>query len=288
MDWTEIRKKIWMYGELVMFSNSLFSLSFGIVGMLLAAHGLPALWTVVWIFVALFAGRTGANALNRVADRDIDAKDPRTAGRHIPAGKLRPREVCYLIGACGLLLFIAAACLGRICVYLLPVAAVLFVVYSYSKRFTWLCHLILGVSCAVAPAGAWIAVTGGLNFVACVLCLADVLWVAGFDIIYAIQDREFDAKEGLHSIPVRFGEERALQIAAVFHIGTFLLLISLIFLTELTWIYGIGVLVIGGFLFYEHRLVSPRHYGKVIFASYQVNQIISIVLLVCVILNLFL
>ncbi len=288
MAWTEIGTKIRMYGELVMFSNSLFSLSFGIVGMLLAAHGLPAFATVFWIFVALLAGRTGANALNRVADRDIDAKDPRTAGRHIPAGKLRTREVCYLILVCAVLLFIAAAFLGRICVYLLPVAAVLFVVYSYSKRFTWLCHLILGLSCAVAPAGAWIAVTGGLNFVACVLCLADVLWVAGFDIIYAIQDRDFDAKEGLYSIPVRFGEGTALMIAAAFHIGTFLLLFSLIFLTELTWIYGIGVLLIGGFLFYEHRLVSPRHYGKVIFASYQVNQIISIVLLIFVTADLFL
>jgi 4-hydroxybenzoate polyprenyltransferase len=277
-----------MYGELVMFSNSLFSLSFGIVAMLLAAHGFPELWKTFWIIVALVAGRTGANALNRVADRDIDAKDPRTAGRHIPAGKLRTREVCYFIGVCALLLFIAAAALGKICVYLLPVAAILFVVYSYSKRFTWLCHVILGFACAVAPAGAWIAVTGGLNFVGCVVCLADVLWVAGFDIIYAIQDRDFDLKEGLYSIPVRFGEETALFIAALFHIGTFLLLCSLVFFTELSWIYAIGVLVIGGFLFYEHRLVSPRHYGKVIFASYQVNQIISIILLFCVILDLFL
>lgn len=282
MVWTKIR----MYGELVMFSNSLFSLSFGIVGMLLAAHGLPDLWTIWWIFVALVAGRTGANALNRVADRDIDAKDPRTAGRHIPAGKLRTREVCYFIGGCAVLLLIAAACLGRICVFLLPVAAILFVVYSYSKRFTWLCHLILGVACSVAPAGAWITVTGGLNFIGCVLCLADVLWVAGFDIIYAIQDRAFDAKEGLHSIPVRFGEETALAIAALFHIGTFLLLIALVFLTELGWLYGVGILMIGGFLLYEHRLVSPRHYGKVIFASYQVNQIISIILLVCVMVDI--
>lgn len=279
MVWTKVRN----YGELVMFSNSLFSLSFGFVGMLLAAHGLPAFATTFWILVALFAGRTGANALNRVADRDIDAKDPRTAGRHIPAGKLKTREVCYFIGGCGVLLVIAAAFLGKICVYLLPVAAILFVVYSYSKRFTWLCHVILGFACAVAPAGAWIAVTGGLSFTGAVLCLADVLWVAGFDIIYAIQDRSFDAKEGLYSIPVRFGEEKALWIAAVFHIATFLLLLSLTFFTELDWIYAIGILIIGGFLIYEHRLVSPRHYQKVIFASYQVNRMISIALLLFVV-----
>lgn len=283
MGWTD---KIRLYGELVMVSNSLFSLGFGLVGLLLAAQGLPSLWTTFWILVALFAGRTGANALNRVADRDIDAKDPRTAGRHIPAGKLKTKEVCLFIALCGVVLVVAAACLGKICLYLLPVALVLFVVYSYAKRFTWLCHVILGFACAVAPAGAWIAVNGSLNFAACVLCLADVLWVAGFDIIYAIQDREFDAKEGLYSIPVRFGEKNALWIAAAFHGAAFLLLLLLTFVTALGWLYVLGVLIIGGFLIYEHRLVSPKHYGKVIFASYQVNRIISMILLLFVVLDM--
>lgn len=281
-----VGQRVRYYGELVMFSNTLFSVSFGLVGMVLAAKGLPPFWTVFWICVALLAGRTAGNALNRVVDRDIDAKDPRTAGRHIPAGKLRTREVCVFIAVNFVLLVLAAFMLRPLCAALLPIAIVLFFVYSYSKRFTWLCHIILGIASAVAPAGAFIAITGRLDLVALLLCAADALWVAGFDIIYAIQDREFDASQGLHSIPVRFGETAALRIAAIFHGVTFVLLLVLTFITELGLVYAIGIVIVGALLFYEHWIVSPHHYTKVIFASYHMNKIISIVFLVAVFIDI--
>ena len=287
MNKSALYDKVKNYGELVMFTNTLFSVGFGIIGLLLAAHGLPGFWTTFWICLALLSGRTAANAFNRVADRDIDARDPRTAGRQIPAGKLRTREVLVFVIINFLILTLAAAMLGKICLYLLPVAIVLFIVYSYAKRFTWLCHIILGFACAVAPAGAWIAVTGSLNFTGCVLAAADVFFVAGFDIIYAIQDRKFDAGQGLHSIPVRFGEHMALRIAAVFHLATFVLLFIMVWLApELGLVWVIGILLVGLLLIYEHRLVSPNHYGKVIFASYNVNKIISVTLLVTVVLDM--
>ncbi|MEG1495816.1 MAG: UbiA-like polyprenyltransferase [Clostridiales bacterium] len=281
-----ILNKLKNYGELVMFTNTLFSLSFGIIAMILAANGLPPFATTFWICLALLTGRTAANALNRVVDRNIDAKDPRTAQRQIPSGKLSAKEVMVFVVINFLLLFIATAMLPPICLMLLPIAMVLFIVYSYSKRFTWLCHLILGFGCAVAPAGAWIGVTGSLSFPGLVLTAADVFWVAGFDIIYAIQDRKFDKSQGLHSIPVKFGETTALHIGKIFHIITFILLFSLTFFTSLGWIYAISVFIVGGFLIYEHLLVSPNNYKKVIFASYSINKIISVILLMGFVLDM--
>lgn len=280
--------KLRYYGELVMFSNTLFSVSFGLVAMIVAAGGLPPLNTICWICVALLAGRTAANALNRIVDRDIDAKDPRTAGRHLPAGKLRTRQVWLFTIINFLLLALAAGMLRPICLYLLPIAVALFFVYSYAKRFTWLCHVILGLACAVAPAGAWIAVTGHLSVTGMLLAAADTFWVAGFDIIYAVQDREFDASQKLHSLPVRFGETISLRISAIFHAVALLLLLLFGYaVVDLGIVYTLGVVAVGLLLLYEHRLVSPHHYTKVTFASYRMNQVISVVFLLTVCMDIF-
>lgn len=280
--------KISTYGELVMFSHTLFSLPFAMIAMLLAADGLPEARVFLWILVALFAGRNGANALNRYVDAVYDAKNPRTSSRHIPSGKVRPREALLLTAFCYLLFVGAAAMLNPLCLALSPVALALFTLYSYTKRFTWLCHLVLGVTCAGAPVGAWLAVRGSFDWVPLVLAAAVTLWVAGFDIIYGTQDIDFDRAEGLFSIPARFGLQGSLWIARLFHVIMWLLLVSLHFLTSLGWIYLAGVLASGVLLILEHYQVDPKHRGKMNFVAYHLNQIISVALLAVTVLDLFL
>ncbi|MDO4542019.1 MAG: UbiA family prenyltransferase, partial [Bacillota bacterium] len=170
----------------------------------------------------------------------------------------------------------------------LPIALFLFIIYSYSKRFTGACHIILGIACAVAPAGAWIAVTGGLDLPGLIICAADVLWVAGFDIIYAVQDREFDVKEGLHSIPVKLGANRSYLIAAVFHSLMILFLFALGIVLSLPWLYFCGIILIALLLIYENLIARPKGGKKIIFAAYNLNKIISVIFLLTVLLSIFL
>ena len=270
-----VLKKIKAYGELVMFSHTLFSIPFGIIAMLLAANGFPSLWLTVWIFAALISARTAANALNRLIDKDIDAKNPRTAGRHMPQGLVGTGEVIVLIAVCLLVLIISAFMISPVCVGLLPIPLALFFVYSFTKRFTWLCHLILGAACACAPVGAWVAVTGEIGVPALVLGAAVMLWVAGFDIVYGAQDVAFDSEQSLHSIPETFGVKNALIISAAFHLAAAALLIYTGILTGLGLIYYIGVGIITALLVYEHALVSPTNLKNVTIASYSINQIVS-------------
>ena len=283
----KLRHKFTTYGELVMFSHTLFSLPFALIAMLLAADGLPEGRVVFWILIALFAGRNGANALNRFVDAKYDAMNPRTQSRHIPSGKVKRNEALYITLACYILFVIAAANLNDLCLWLSPVALMLFTLYSYTKRFTWLCHIVLGITCAGAPVGAWLAVTGSFSLVPLVLGAIVTLWVAGFDIIYGTQDIEFDRLEGLFSIPARFGYQGALWIARAFHFIMWLLLVSLIFLTILKSIYLIGVSISGVLLIVEHYLVDPKHIFKMNVASYHINQVISVLLLLVTTLDIF-
>jgi 4-hydroxybenzoate polyprenyltransferase len=199
-----VRAKLWTYGELVMFSHTLFSLPFALIAMFLAAEGLPSFHVFLWSMVALFAGRNGANSLNRWVDASFDAKNPRTKGRHIPSGKVKAREALAIAIACFALFVFAAAQLNRLCLILSPVALLLFIAYSYTKRFTWLCHLVLGITCAGAPVGAWLAVTGSFHYIPILFAVAVTLWIAGFDIIYGTQDFDFDRREDSSPYP-RFG-----------------------------------------------------------------------------------
>jgi len=285
---SQISKKLKTYGELVMFSHTLFSLPFALISMLIAANGLPDLDTFIWIMVALFAGRNGANALNRYVDASYDALNPRTAHRHIPVGKVKKNEALILTVIAYALFVFAASRLNQLCFMLSPVALVLFTLYSYTKRFTWLCHLILGITCAGAPVGAWLAVTGKWSFFPIILAAAVTLWISGFDIIYGTQDIAFDREQGLFSIPARFGLKGARIIAALLHMMMWSILLSLTFLTPLLNVtYSIGVTICGALLIVEHRGIEPKHRKRMNFIAYHLNQIISMVLLLSVAIDIF-
>lgn len=280
-------KKLKTYGELVMFSHTLFSLPFSLVAMFWAAGGVPPFRVFFWIVVALFGARNGANALNRLVDKEIDAKNPRTAKRHIPMGIVKEKEALLIVVFCFALLILAAYELNPLCLKLLPVAMFFFIIYSYTKRFTWLCHVILGMACGGAPVGAWIAVTGKIEWPALVLGAAVMFWVAGFDVIYGSQDVDFDKRFGLHSIPVRFGVKNALRISSAFHVISILLLFYLYFLMKRGFFYLLGLIIISYFLYLEHKLVSPTDLKHVTIASYDINQIVSVLFFAFSFLDIF-
>lgn len=280
-------KKIKQYAELVMFSHTLFSMPFAMVSMLWAANGLPKMSVFFWIIIALIGARTGANALNRLVDKDIDAKNPRTAGRHLPLGLVKSSEVFLIVVFSFALLVLAAYELNPLCLELLPLALFLFIIYSYTKRFTWACHVILGIACGGAPVGAWIAVTGKIGWPSLVLGAVVTLWVAGFDIIYGTQDYDFDKSNGLFSIPVKFGIKNALLISTFFHVIALLLLLYLYFYMKMGWIYLAGIIIIGYLLYKEHSIVKPDNLKHVTIASYDINQIVSVLFFVFTTLDLF-
>ena len=275
-----VLQKLKTYGSLVMFSHTLFSLPFAFVSMLIASNGLPKLSVFFWIAAAFLGARTGANAVNRLIDKNIDAKNPRTAGRHIPEGIVKSYEVIFITVISFALLALAATMLNPLCAMLLPVAIFLFLIYSYTKRFTWACHIVLGIISGGAPVGAWIAVTGKISWIPLVIGAANALWVSGFDIIYGSQDVDFDRKEGLYSIPAVFGIKNALIISTLFHAVAVIILIYVYFIVNMSWIYLIGLVIITGLLYKEHRMVSPNNLVNVNIASYSINQLVSIVFLV--------
>jgi 4-hydroxybenzoate polyprenyltransferase len=270
-----------------MFSHTLFSLPFGLAAMFWAAGGLPPARTLIWTVVALVGARNGANALNRIIDRRIDAKNPRTAGRHLPKGAVKLKEAVAIACVCFIMLVVAAFMLNPVCVVLLPFAFFLFFIYSFTKRFTWACHIMLGLACGGAPVGAWIAVTGWIGWPSLILGTAVTLWVAGFDIIYAIQDIDFDRDEDLHSIPAAFGIKTALAVSASFHAGAVLLLLYLYFLMHMNWVYLAGLLLVTALLVAEHSIVSPSRLKNIIAASYGMNRVVSSVFLIFTSVSIF-
>ena len=277
----KIGKKINDYGVLVMFSHTIFSLSFALISMLLAGNGKLNFRVIFWILVAFMSARTGANALNRVIDAEIDAKNPRTATRQLPQGLMNKKEILIFVVICFAIMVFAAWQLNTICFILSPIALFLMTIYSYTKRFTWMCHLVLGITSAAAPVGAWLAVTGKISLIPLAMGAANTLWVAGFDIIYGAQDYDFDTKNGIHSIPARFGVKNALHIASVFHVLAviFLLMVGLL-APQLGIIYYGGLLINMVLFVIQHRLVKPDNLTNVKIASYSINQVISIVFLV--------
>lgn len=275
-------KKINDYGILVMFSHTIFSLSFALISMLLAGQGKLDFRVIFWILVAFMGARTGANALNRVIDAEIDAKNPRTATRQLPQGLMNKKEVLVFVFICFAIMVFAAWKLNTICLILSPIALFLMTIYSYTKRFTWMCHIVLGITSAAAPVGAWLAVTGKVSLIAIAMGAANTLWVAGFDIIYGAQDYDFDTKNGIHSIPAKFGVKNALLISRAFHVLALMFLIIVgILSTELGVIYYVGLIIISGLFILQHKLVSPENLKNVKIASYNINQVISIVFLIC-------
>lgn len=283
-------KKIRIYGELVMFQHTLFAMPFALAAVFMASAGFPGWYKFVWVIAAMVGARNGANALNRLIDADIDAKNVRTSSRHIPSGIVKKKEALLIAIFCFLLFAVSAYMLNPLCVLLLPIPAALFVLYSFTKRFTYLCHFILGAAIGGAPVGAWLAVTGRLDFSlipAFIMGGAAALWIAGFDIIYGTQDVEFDRENGLHSIPVKFGIKGALIISSISHVISAVLLFTLPLFVNLSWPYYAGMIIISGLLYYEHHIVSPGRLEAVKIASYGVNEIVGVVFLIFSCLGIF-
>jgi 4-hydroxybenzoate polyprenyltransferase len=269
--------------EMIKFSHTVFAFPFALMGVVLASlesGAAPTLGQIWWICVAMVGARSGAMGLNRIIDARIDAENPRTAVRHIPAGKVSLAEAWAFVLVSFTVLLLAAWMLNPLCFYLAPVAIFFLVLYSFCKRFTSLAHLVLGICLAAAPIGAWIALRGDVGWPVVALGLAVLFWVAGFDIFYALQDLEFDRRKGLHSIPARMGSARAILVGKIFH-GLMIALLAVIPLgVPLGWIYYLGLAVVSALIAYEHQLVKPGDLSKLDAAFFNMNGYISVTIFV--------
>lgn len=282
--------KIRVFLEMIKIEHTLFALPFAFMGMLLGSvviNGhLPSWAQAGWILLAMIGARSAAMGMNRLIDRYIDAKNPRTEKRAIPAGLLKTSEVVvFVVVFFGLFLW-ATLELSRFALQLFPIAAVLIVAYSYTKRFTWLCHVVLGATIALAPLGGWAAVTDSFSWSSLVFYIAIVFWTSGFDVIYACDDIDFDRREGIYSIPSRFGLEKALKIAQGFHVVTAIGLIALAFISPLGWWYVAGVVIACSILFYQHRIVKPNDLSRVQTAFFTMNSWLSGIVFVFTLIDL--
>ena len=266
---------------MIKFEHTLFALPFAFLGAILAANGLPTWWQMLWITVAMFGARSAAMTFNRIVDRDIDAKNPRTANRELPSGKLSVGFAwVFLYVSIGVFLR-ASYSLNWLTFALSPVALIFVLGYSYAKRFTAFAHVILGIALAISPSAAWIAVRGSLNDeVPILLSVLVLLWTAGFDGLYACQDFDFDRKAGLRSIPARFGIKNSLWIARVFHFQAFIVLVLLYLVTGLGSLALAGVVGVGALLIYQHTLVKPSDLSRMNAAFFTTNAFVSVILLV--------
>jgi 4-hydroxybenzoate polyprenyltransferase len=262
--------------EMIKFEHSVFALPFALTGAMLARRGLPSWRELFWIIVAMVAARSAAMTFNRIADLKLDALNPRTRTRALPAGQLGLGfAVGFTVLSCGLLV-LAAWELNPLAFKLSPVAIAILLGYSFTKRFTVLSHLILGLCLGMSPGAAWIALRGDLSVSMLLLGAAVMLWVAGFDIIYACQDVEFDHSLGLHSIPRRYGVRAALYVSALLHVGTLALLVTVARMEKLGWVADGGLVAVTILLAYEHSLVKPSDLSRVNAAFFTVNGFISI------------
>ena len=268
-----------LYLDAIKFEHTIFALPFAFLGMVLAQDGWPGWRTFLWITVAMAGARTGAMAANRLIDAQIDAANPRTAERALPAGRMSRVEMLGLASAGFALLHIAAWQLNLLALALAPVAMVTVTLYSFTKRFTWLSHWMLGLADGIAPVGGWIAVRGDIGAEAIVLALVVMFWIAGFDVLYSLQDLGFDRKRGLHSVPARFGTRRALQVARGSHAMTVVVLIVLGLIAPLAWPYWVGVGLIGALLIYEHALLR-NDLSRLNLAFFNMNGYVAITALV--------
>lgn len=256
--------------------HTLFALPFAFTGMFLAADGLPSLRTVFWIVIAVLGARSGAMGFNRVADAKIDARNPRTENRDIPAGRISVAEASLYVVISFAVYFFAAYMLNPFCFYMSPVPFIVFILYSYTKRFTFLCHIVLGVALGIAPIGAWAAVTGSVNAGIVLLGLAVLFWVSGFDIVYACQDIDFDRDEGLFSIPRYLGLRNSMYLARIFHAIAFAVFFYTWIYFDLGYIYLIGILITGGFMIYQHSIIKPEDLSRLDMAFFNLNAYISL------------
>jgi 4-hydroxybenzoate polyprenyltransferase len=267
--------------SMIKIEHTLFALPFALLGAVLAANGLPTARQIFWICVAMVGARSAAMAFNRIADRKIDAANPRTANRELPSGKLSVGFATVFTIIAAALFFTAAFMLNRLTLLLSPVALASILLYSITKRFTNFSHIFLGWALCIAPTGAWIAVRGTLDSpVPLLLSLVVMMWTAGFDVLYACQDFDFDRRAGLHSIPAKFGIKGALMIARIFHAQSFFALVILYSLTGLGWLALVGVLLTGALLVYQHTLVRANDLSRLNAAFFTTNAFVSVILFV--------
>lgn len=272
--------KVKTFFELIKFEHTVFALPFAYLGMLLARRTWPGMAIFFWVTLAMAAGRTTGMTLNRIIDKSIDEKNPRTAGRAIVTGQFRVSWAWTAVVVAVSLFFLAAASLNPFCLRLSPLALILLCTYHYAKRFTWLCHFVLGAVLAMAPVGGWFAVTGFFSWPPLFLALVVLFWVAGFDVIYSLQDVEFDRSHRLHSMPVSFGQDRALEIAGYCHIATLLFLVCFGWVWRLGVVYDAGLLIVAVLLRIEHSWIADGDLSRVNAAFFTINGWIGVLLLV--------
>jgi 4-hydroxybenzoate polyprenyltransferase len=295
------------YLSLVKFSHTIFAMPFAMIGFFLGTKqpiqsqtiGLNwsvqtwSLWQILslkffLVLVCMVTARSAAMAFNRYLDRSFDAKNPRTAIREIPKGIISPSSALQFVILSSTLFVLAALCINPICFFLSPVALFVILFYSFTKRFTALCHLVLGLGLSLAPIGAYLAVTGHFNLLPVFFSLAVIFWVSGFDIIYALQDIDFDQSQNLYSIPSLLGIKNALKLSEFLHVLSAAAVITAGFYGEFHWLYWVGILVFCGMLIYQHAIVKPNDLSKVNIAFMTANGIASVVFGVLVILDLYL
>jgi len=267
--------------EMIKFEHTLFALPFAFLGAILAAEGLPGIWQIIWITVAMFGARSAAMTFNRIIDIDFDAANPRTANRELPSGKLSIGFAWAFLFVSISIFLLASYMLNWLTFALSPIALLSVLGYSYAKRYTAFAHLLLGWALSISPTAAWIAVRGEIDSgTPLLLSLVVFMWTAGFDVMYACQDYEFDKKAGLRSIPARFGIKNSLWIARLFHLQAFIALLLLYLVTGLGWPAFAGVLLVGALLVYQHTLVSAKNLSRMNAAFFTTNAFVSIILFI--------
>ncbi len=276
----KVFKKIKILLDMIKFEHTIFALPFAYLGAFLAARGFPSLRQCWWILVAMVGARTCAMGFNRIVDVPFDAKNPRTKDRALPSGKVKPKEAWAMVIIAAILYFWAAYELNSLAFKLSPIVLATVMFYSYTKRFTPLCHLFLGLAIGIAPTAGWIAVKGSVSYLPIILSIGVMFWVGGFDILYACLDEEFDKKIGLHSIPAKFGRRKAFWISGFFHAIAFGCFVAVGILAHLNWIYYLGVVITFILLVMQRIVVTPSDISRMNMAFFTLNGAISIVLFV--------
>jgi 4-hydroxybenzoate polyprenyltransferase len=272
-------KQIRLFLTMIKFSHTVFALPFALMGALLAGRGWPAATVLGWVLLAMVGARTAAMGFNRIVDRRIDRANPRTADRALATGELSLASAVLLVVTAAALFFVACAQLNPLTLRIAPLALAVCLGYSFTKRFTWLSHAVLGAALAFSPLGGWIAVAGSVDGYPFALSAAVLLWVAGFDIVYACMDVDFDRQRGLYSLPARFGRHRALRIAAVLHLAAFALFMATGLAVHLGPAYLAGLAVTAGALAYQHRVISADDLSRIQLSFFRLNAVVSVTLL---------
>jgi 4-hydroxybenzoate polyprenyltransferase len=279
-------KKIGILLEMIKFKLTVFAMPFAFTGAFLAAHGMPKFKIILWIIIAMVGARTCAMGFNRIVDFRFDGANPRTAGRALPAGQVKKIEAWGMVVSAAVVFFFACYNLNHLTLVLSPFALFLTLFYSVTKRFTSLCHLVLGIALSFSPLGGWVAVTGTLNQFPWVLSLGVLFWVAGFDTIYACLDADFDRNAGLYSLPARLGRKNAFRLAVFFHVLAFVFFTITGIVFNLNYFYYIGIVLTAGALFYQHILVNPKDLSRIHAAFFSMNGFISLTLFIATWLSL--